>query len=651
MKEKREKCINFHTNKHSCNHESNHKHEHKCNCNSVNIHEHNNEVEVIEKKDVVLYIISIIIFAISFIPILKQFQIWICLGVLVLAGYNLILNGIKNLFKLNFEEETLMTIAIISAFILGEYPESCMVVLLFKLGEFLEEKAVEKSNKSIKNIVAIKSNTANIIEKDGKVKIVNVEEVQVGNTILIKPGEIVPVDSQIINGESTLDMSRLTGESVPVEVGNGQNILSGSINLNGSLTCKVKKDYKNSTTSQIIDLVNEATNNKGKTEEFITKFAKIYTPIVIIIAFIVAILPPIIFNQEFKTWIIRGLVFLVASCPCSIVISVPLAFFSCIGASSKKGLLIKGTKHIEALANTYCVAFDKTGTVTTGKMQIENIHVRNGFSEQEFLQYTYLVAKNSNHPISTAITQKVENSQLETNNIAENFEEIAGHGITAKINEKKVLFGNAKLLKHNNIKMEEEKNSNYLVINDIIAGNITFKEEIRFNLEKTINELKKINVKEIVMLTGDNAENANKIAKEIGISKVYAELLPQEKQEKVKELKQNGKVVFVGDGINDSPVLAEADFGISMGEGTEIANDVADGILISNNIECLPQIIKISQKTIRIIKFNIIFSLVLKAVVLTMGVQGLAPIWLAVVADTGVSLLTVLNSMRIARGK
>ena len=607
--------------------------------------------EEIEKKDVALYIISLILFAISFIPILKQFQRWICLAVVILAGYDLILEGIKNIFKLNFEEETLMTIAIIAAFILGEYPESCMVVLLFKLGEFIEDKAVEKSNKSIKNIVEIKSKTANIVENDGTIKTVNVEDVQVGDTILIKPGEMVPVDSQIINGASTLDMSSLTGESMPVEVSAGKSILSGCINLNGSLTCKVKKDYKNSTTSQIIDLVNEATNNKGKTEEFVTKFSKIYTPIVMIIALVVAILPPIILNQEFKTWIIRALVFLVASCPCSIVISVPLAFFSCIGAASKKGLLIKGTKHIESLANTDYVAFDKTGTVTTGKMQIENLEVIKEFSEQEFLEYAYTVEKNSNHPISTAIAKKVENLEVKNNYVVENFEEIAGHGITAKINEKTVLFGNSKLLKNNNIKVEEGKNANYLVVNGKTVGNVTFSEEIRQDLEKTIKELKKVNVEEAIMLTGDNTENANKIAKQIGISKVYAELLPQEKQEKVKELKQNGKVVFVGDGINDSPVLAEADFGISMGEGTEIANSVADGILISNKVEVLPKIIKIAQKTMGIIKFNIVFSLVLKAVVLAMGVLGLAPIWLAVVADTGVSLLTIINSMRVLRGE
>lgn len=622
----------------------------KCNnCKHCHTHEHthSHEEEEFEKKDIVLYIISIFLFVISFIPILKQFQIWLCLIAVALCGYELIFEGIKNIFKLNFEEETLMTIAIIAAFILGEYPESCMIILLFKLGEFLEDKAVENSNKNIKQIVEIKAKTANIVDDKGTIKTVDVEKVKVGDIILIKPGEMVPLDCQILRGASTLDMSSLTGESIPVDVQENQNILSGSINLNGSITCKVQKNYENSTSSQIADLVNEAKNNKGKTEEFITKFSKIYTPIVMVIALIVAILPPIILKQEFKTWIMRALVFLVASCPCSIVISVPLAFFSCIGVASKKGLLIKGTKHIEALANTKCVAFDKTGTVTTGKMQIDELVAENGHSKEEILSYMHAMEKNSNHPISTAIAQKVENDNLNCNHVADNFEEIAGHGISAKINGKQVLFGNKKLLKQNNINIDIQKNANYLIIDGELAGYVTFKEEVRPNLKNILQNLRKVNVEEAVMLTGDNLPNAENVAKQIGVSKVFAELLPWQKQEKVKELKQDGKVIFIGDGINDSPVLAEADFGISMGEGTEIANSAADGILISNNIAILPETIKTAKKTMRIIKFNIVFSLVVKAIVLTLGLLGISPVWLAVVADTGVSLLTVLNSVRI----
>ena len=623
----------------SCHHEhcENHKHE----------HEHNHEEENISKIDLILYAVSIIIFILTFIPVLEAYKIWMYLAVVILSGYKLIFEGIKNIFKLNFEEDTLMTIAVIAAFILGEFPESCMVILLFRLGEFLEDKAVDNSNNNIKKVVEIKAKTANIIDENDKEIIVDVDDVKIGQKILIKPGEMVPLDCKVLKGTSTLDMSALTGESMPIEVNENENILSGSINLNGSLICIVEKDYENSTASKIVDLVYEATNNKGKTEEFITKFSKIYTPIVIILALIIGLIPPIVLNQEFKIWIMRALVFLVASCPCSIVISVPLAFFTCIGAVSKKGMIIKGTKHIEELAQTQYVVLDKTGTITTGKMEIDNIIAEGKYSKDEMLQYMYVLEKNSNHPISTAIKQEVEKEGLEIQKIVNNYEEIAGYGIKATVDNKEVLFGNIKFLEKNKINIEYNKHANYLIINGELAGCVTFKEEIRANLENIVNDLKKINIKETIMLTGDNIENANKIAKKVAISKVFASLLPQDKLEKVKELKKRGKVIFIGDGINDSPVLAEANFGISMGEGTEIASSTADGILISNNIKTIPEIIKTAKKSMKIIRFNIVFSLIIKAIVLTLGIIGIAPVWLAVVADTGVSLLTVLNSLRI----
>ena len=618
-----------------------------CAIHSHNEHSHHEHEEETSKAKIILYIISVIIFVVSFLPIFKACQMWLCLVTIIISGYDLILEGIKNIFKLNFEEETLMTIAIIAAFILGEFPESCMIILLFKLGEFLEDKAVDNSNKNIKHIAEIKSNTANLIKEDGNIEVVDVEQIKVGDTILIKPGEIVPVDSKIIKGNATLDVSKLTGESIPQDAQENQKILSGSINLNGSLTCEVLKDYKNSTASQIVDLVYEATNNKGKTEAFITKFSKIYTPIVIVIALLVAILPPIILQQEFKVWIMRALVFLVASCPCSIVIATPLAFFSCIGAASKNGMLIKGTKHIEALAYAKCIALDKTGTITTGKMEVDEIITQGEYDEKEILKYMYALEKNSNHPISTAIAEKVEKENLECNYIANNYEEIAGHGVKAEINGKQVLFGNEKLLSKSNIDENVSKSANYLIIDNKLVACVTFKEEIRKNQKDLVKDLQKVNIEEVVMLTGDNYDSANNIANQVGISKVFAQLLPQGKQEKIKELKQKGKVVFVGDGINDSISLAEADFGISMGEAAEIANSAADGILMSNNILALPKIIKIAKKTMKIVKENIIFSLIVKLIVLTLGVLGYAPVWLAVIADTGVSLLTVLNSLRI----
>ena len=625
---------------------------HCCNCNHAHHEEdkhENNHEEKESKISLVLYIVSVIIFLLTFIPIDIPYKFVMYLVVVILSGYELILKGIKNIFHLNFEEDTLMTIAVIAAFSLGEFPESCMVILLFRLGEFIEDKAVENSNKNINDIVKIKPKTANLLDEKEEDKIVKVEDVKIGDKIIIKPGEMVPLDCKIIKGKSSLDTSEITGEIIPVYVEENQEILSGSINLTGRLICVVSKDDKNSTASQIVDLVYQATNNKGKTEEFITKFSKIYTPTVIIIAILVAILPPMFLGAEFKTWIMRALVFLVASCPCSIVISVPLAFFSCIGAISKKGMLVKGTKHIEDLSKTKYVAFDKTGTITTGKMKIEKIVSKGNYTEEDLIKYMYCLEKNSNHPISTAIKQIVENKSIKTEYSVENYEEIAGHGITGEINGKKVLFGNKKLLIKNEIAEETIENANYLIIDGKLEGYITLEEEIREDAKELVKDLKHINVQKTVMLTGDNGKNAEKIGKQIGIDKVYYSLLPKEKLEKVRELKKDGKVVFVGDGINDSPVLAESDFGISIGEGTEIANNTADGILISNKIGSIPSIIKIAKKSMKIIKFNIAFSLILKAIVLTLGILGYAPVWLAVAADTGVTLLTVLNSMRIFR--
>ncbi len=381
----------------------------------------------------------------------------------------------------------------------------------------------------------------------------------------------------------------------------------------------MQKDYKNSAATQIVDLVYEATNNKGKTENFITKFSKIYTPIVIILAIIIAVCMPLILKQEFKTWILRSLVFLVATCPCSIVISVPLAFFSCIGKVSKKGMIIKGSKHIENLSKAKYVAFDKTGTITTGKMQIDELNLV-GDIQEEALEYMYVLEKNSNHPISTAIKQKVESEGLKSETIVNEYEEIAGYGVKGKIKGKEVLFGNSKLLEKSNIKEQINKNASYLIVDGKVEANVTFKEEIRESSFGISEKLNKVGIAETIILTGDNEESAKKIANRVGINKIFAGLLPKQKLEEVSKLKENGKVIFIGDGINDSPVLAESDFGIAMGDASEIAESSADALLISNNIGNLPNIIKIAKKSMRIIKFNIAFSLIVKAIVLTLGV-------------------------------
>ena len=607
-------------------------------------HNHCEEKEN-KKSEIVLYIMSLIVFGIGFIPQFAEYKLWIYLVAVLLAGYDLLVKGIKNIFKLNFEESTLMTIAIIGAFIKGEYAESCMVVLLFKLGEFLEEFAEEKSNKNIEDITKIKANNANLLDGED-VKVIKVEDVKIGDNLLVKPGEKIPVDGIVTSGQSQIDASPITGESKPVKVKTGNEVVSGSINLSSVLYIKAEKEYKDSMASQIIDLVYEATNNKGKTEKFITKFSKIYTPIVIIIALLLVIVP-LILGENMNKWIDIALFFLVASCPCSLVISIPLSFFSCIGAISKKGMIIKGTKHIENLAKTDIIAFDKTGTLTTGKMVIDELKATK-IDENKMLEYIYSIESLSNHPIATAVTTyKKDVNKLEV----KDYKEYSGHGLYGIIEGKEILFGNKKLLEKYNVDTKDyTQNTITLAVDKEIVGYITLKEELRNNVENILNDLKEAGIKDVAILTGDNKKAAKNIADKLNISKVYAELLPQEKLDKVKELQsKKNKVTVLGDGINDSPVIATADFGMSMGTGSEIANNTADGILISNEIGMLPNIIRVAKKTMRIVKFNIAFSLIAKLVVLIVGLFGTAPIWLAVLADTGVTLLTVLNALRILR--
>ena len=599
------------------------------------------------KLKIFLYVISLILFAVGFIPALESYKLVIYLLAVIFSGYDLIIEGIKNIFHLNFEEDTLMTIAIIAAFIIGEYPESVAIVLLFKLGEFIEDKAVEKANKNINSIASLKIKTANLI--DGKnTTIVNVEELKIGNSILIKPGETVPVDCKIIKGESALDTSKLTGESEPVYVNKGTEILSGAINQTGTLICKVTKEYKDSAIAKIVDLVYEATNNKGKKEEYITKFSKIYTPVVIIIAVLLAIIPAL-FGADFVTWLNRALVFLVASCPCSIVISIPLAYFSCIGAISKKGLLIKGTKHIEDLAKAKILALDKTGTITTGKMKVEELKVLDKtLNKEKLLQYAYSLESNSNHPVSTAIIEFASEFNLKKLEV-ENQKEIAGCGIYGEMVEKQVIIGNKKMLDKYQIEVDNKipENAILIAVNNKISAYITLNERIREGVKETITKLYETGIKKVVMLTGDSKTNAEKIAKACGKIEYRAKLMPENKVEEINKLKEEGKVIFIGDGINDSPVLATSDFSIAMGEGTDIASTTADSILISNNISSLPQIIKVARKTIRIVNENITISLLAKLIVLILGILGIAPVWLAVAADTGITLITVINSIRI----
>lgn len=610
-----------------------------------NVHNHEHGKEKESKVAIMLYIVAIILLVLSFMPIFSKIKVLLILCAVIFSGYELLFTGIKNIFKLNFEEDTLMTIAVISAFCLGEYVESCLVIILYRLGEFLEDRAVDKSQENIKEIVKIKADTANLV-KGNNIEIVDVKQINVNDTILIKPGEKIPVDAIILSGTSNIDTSAITGESKPLYVSENDEILSGGINLTGALTCKVIRDVKNSTASQIVDLVYEATNNKGKTEKFITKFSKVYTPTVIILAILIAVIPATLGYLDYKKWIIRALIFLVASCPCSLVIAVPLSFFSCIGAISKKGMIIKGTKHIENLSKATVVAFDKTGTLTTGKMKIDKLKALKPYTKEQIVKYIYNIESLSNHPISTAI--KEYNTNIEKVDIL-NYKEIAGHGLYGKIENNEVLFGNVKLLNSYNVNVQNiEENAIYMAINNELAGYITLTEEIREESKNIVKELKRVGIKNVIMLTGDNKVSAEEIGNIIGVDEIKSSLLPQDKLDEIKRIKENGeKVIFIGDGINDSPVLASSDFGIAMGAGAQIAGSTADSILISNNIGTLPNMIKTSKRSMNIIRFNIGFSLVVKAVVLILGAMGEAPIWSAILADTGVTFLTVLNSMRI----
>lgn len=636
-----------HKEEHNYNHKHSHSHGECGHCHSE--HDHHGEKNK-SKMNIILYIVSIIVFMFSIFIVPENMKPMFFLITIILAGFEIILTGIKNIFKLNFEETTLMTIAIIAAFILGEYVESVMVVLLAKVGEFLEERTLRKSQKSIKEISEIKENNANlVIDNKNNTKKVSASEVKVGDKILIKPGERVPLDCKVLSGETKIDTSVITGESELRHIKNGDKILSGSINSNGAIICEVEKDLENSTASKIVNLVNDALTNKGKTETFITKFSKVYTPMVMIIAVLIAIVPASFGVHTYTTWIKRSLIFLVASCPCSIVISIPLAMFAGIGVMAKRGLLVKGTKHIENLSKANVVCFDKTGTLTTGQKKVSTFSVMDDFDKEEVLKFMVGLESLSNHPVSYAILNYGKNVQKQE---VKNYKEISGKGLYGEIDGKEILLGNLKLLdEYNAQKQNENLGTLFLTIDKKIAAVVTLKEEVEEGNKNVVKELENSGIKKSVMLTGDNKKEAEKIGNELGIKEIYSELLPAEKQDIIKRLKKDSKVIFVGDGINDGSVLATADFGISMGKGTEIANHVSDSILISNKIGIIPKCIKDAKKTMRIVKFNIAFSLIIKFVVLILGVVGIAPMWSAVIADTGVSSLTIINSVRIYKEK
>lgn len=570
----------------------------------------------------------------------------------IIVGGDVVKRAVKNIFKGQvFDENFLMSIATIGAFFIGEYPEGVAVMLFYQVGELFQSYAVGKSRKSIASLMDIRPDYANVKKGDELVK-VDPDEVQIGDIIVIKAGEKIPLDGKVIEGSSMIDTSALTGESVPREVEVGSDILSGCININGVITAEVTEEFGESTVSKILDLVENASSKKSNSEQFITKFARYYTPVVVIIAVFLAIIPPLVIDgATFSDWIYRALAFLVVSCPCALVISIPLSFFGGIGGASKKGILVKGSNYLEALAETEIVVFDKTGTLTKGVFNVQEIHPE-GVSKEELLELTAYVESYSNHPISLSL-KRAYSKEIDNGRISD-VEEISGHGVIATVDGKKVMAGNIKLMKMMDIpyfKGELIGTVVHVAVNNKYIGYIVIADEVKEDSAQAIKELKAANIKQTVMLTGDNKSVGSKVAKELGLDKVYAELLPADKVEKLEELfsqkSKKGKLAFVGDGINDAPVLARADIGIAMGGlGSDAAIEAADIVIMTDEPSKIATAMKISKKTLKIAHQNIVFAIGIKIIVLILSAFGITTMWAAIFADVGVTIIAVLNAFR-----
>lgn len=612
-------------------------------------HELNHEEENENGIVIRITIATLIFIAVILLHPTGLSRFFIYMSAYLIVGVDIVLRAIKNIFKGEiFDENFLMAIATVGAICIGEYPEAVMVMLLYQIGEKLQDNAVEKSKQSISSLMNIRPDYANV-EINGELIKKNPENVKIGDIIKVKAGEKIPLDGKIIDGEASIDTSALTGESVPRTVKIGDKAVSGCINTNGVLTIKVEKEFGQSTVSKILELVEHASSKKAKAENFITKFARYYTPIVVFGAIALAAIPPLLFDAQFSIWFQRALTFLVISCPCALVISVPLGFFAGIGGASKSGILIKGACYIEALSRPYAVVFDKTGTLTKGTFKVTKIQPVEKITADELLKYAAYAENYSTHPIATSL-KETYGRNIDTSLIG-NVEEISGNGIKAQIDNSEILVGNNKLMTKFGINYISQQNAGtviYVAKNNEFVGSITISDELKTDSKATIKNLNKKQIK-TVMLTGDNSIPAEYIAKELDIPKVYSELLPAQKVEKLEELisTQKGSVIFVGDGINDAPVLTRADVGIAMGGlGSDAAIEAADVVIMNDNPSKVVSAIKIAQKTMQIVKENIIFALGIKILFLILGAFGVITMWGAVFADVGVTLIAVLNSLR-----
>lgn len=610
-------------------------------------------------KQLIRIIVSLILILASFF---LQFETDLYNNILfvlgyIIVGYDIVLKAIRNIFKGKiFDENFLMTIATIGAFGIGEFPEAAAVMLFYQVGELFQSYAVDKSRKSVASLMDIRPDYANVY-RESEIEKVDPDEINVGEIILVKPGEKIPLDGIIIEGESMLNTQALTGESIPRKASVGDEVLSGCINNEGTLKIKVSKEFEASTVSKILELVENASSRKSKSENFISKFAKYYTPIVVIVAVLLAVVPPIILKDaSFSDWLYRALSFLVVSCPCALVISIPLSFFGGIGAASKIGILIKGSNYLEALSNSEIVVCDKTGTLTEGIFKVQKIEAI-GYSDNDLLKYAAYAENFSNHPISLSLKQAY-GKEINEKLIYEP-KEISGKGVKALIDDKHVLVGNEKLMKEYKIKFKQSKKVGtivYVAIDNEFAGTILIADKIKEDSYKAIKQFKKNNVKKVVMLTGDRENISNNIANELNLDEYHSELLPTDKVTWVEKLmiqkSPTGKLVFVGDGINDAPVLALSDIGVAMGGlGSDAAVEAADVVIMTDEPSKIASSIQISRKTMRIVRQNIIFAITVKISVLILSAFGIATMWSAVFADVGVSVLAILNALRILKIK
>lgn len=617
------------------------------------VHEEENNERIILSRIVLAILLFITAMLFTHSTILKCTVLGMAY---LIAGYDIIFKALKNIIKGQvFDENFLMGIATLGAIGIKEYPEAVMVMVLYQIGEYLQDKAVEKSQNSITELMDIRPDYANI-KKDGDLTKISPYEVKIGDTIIVKTGEKIPLDGIIIDGTATLDTSALTGESRPREVKIGDEAISGCINTNGLLKIRVTKEYGQSTVSKILYLVENASSKKTKTENFITKFAKIYTPVVVLAALFLAILPPLIFGSNFSVWINRALTFLVISCPCALVISVPLGFFAGIGGASKCGILVKGSSYLELLSKPETIVFDKTGTLTQGCFKVVKIAQQEDTTKEELLELTAYAESYSNHPIALSI-KKAYDESIDKNKISE-ISEIAGNGVRAEINGCSILVGNENLLKNHNISYQKANETGTIVYtakNSKFLGYIVISDKLKEDAQKAIMELKKLKL-QTVMLTGDTEESGLTVAKELNIDKAYTQLLPIDKVDKIEDIieqkTKNKSVIFVGDGINDAPVLTRADVGIAMGGlGSDAAIEAADVVIMDDKPTKVATAIKIAKQTLTIVKENIAFALGIKVLFLILGAFGFVTMWGAVFADVGVTLIAVLNSLRALKIK